>query len=138
MVTRYITTVISLLFSIILMESWAYDVIVVDSATHVPLPNASIYDKDGTPVGLSNNNGELPKILHSRYPITVRYLGFNDKTVMFMDRDTIFLSEKVSELPEVIVKSSRQRLLHILAYVREYSTLATYTDTIFLFSLNNS
>lgn len=133
MVIRYIMTAISLLFSIILMEAWAYDVIVVDSATHVPLPNASIYDKDGIPVGLSNGNGGVPKITRSRYPITVRYLGFNDKTVIFGDKDTIFLSEKVSELPEVIVKSSRQRLLHILAYVREYSTLATYTDTIFLF-----
>ncbi len=51
MVTGYITTGISLLFSIILMESWAYDVIVVDSATH-------------------------------------------------------FLSERVSELPEVVVESS--------------------------------
>ena len=133
MVIRYIMTAISLLFSIILMEAWAYDVIVVDSATHVPLPNASIYDKDGIPVGLSNGNGGVPKITRSRYPITVRYLGFNDKTVIFGDKDTIFLSEKVSELPEVIVKSSRQRLLHLLAYVREYSTLATYTDTIFLF-----
>lgn len=133
MMIRYVMTAISLLFSIILVEAWAYDVIVVDSATHVPLPNASIYDKDGTPVGLSNSNGAVPKITRNRYPITVRYLGFNDKTVMFGDKDTIFLSEKVSELPEVIVKSSRQRLLHILAYVREYSTLATYTDTIFLF-----
>lgn len=133
MMIRYVMTAISLLFSIILVEAWAYDVIVVDSATHVPLPNASIYDKDGTPVGLSNSNGAVPKITRNRYPITVRYLGFNDKTVMFGDKDTIFLSEKVSELPEVIVKSSRKRLLHILAYVREYSTLATYTDTIFLF-----
>lgn len=133
MMIRYIMTAISLLFSIILLEAWAYDVIVVDSATHVPLPNASIYDKDGTPVGLSNSKGAVPKITRSRYPITVRYLGFNDKTIMFGDKDTIFLSEKVSELPEVIVKSSRQRLLHILAYVREYSTLTTYTDTIFLF-----
>ena len=47
--------------------------------------------------------------------------------------DTIFLSENVSELPEVIVESRRNRVLHILAYVREYSTLATYTDTVFLF-----
>lgn len=83
MMIRYVMTAISLLFSIIIVEAWAYDVIVVDSATHVPLPNASIYDKDGTPVGLSNNNGELPKITCSRYPITVRYLGFNDKTQYF-------------------------------------------------------
>lgn len=130
---RYIMTAISLLFSIALMDSWAYDVIVVDSATHVPLPNASIYDKDGTPVGLSSDNGTVSIITRSRYPITVRYLGFNDKTVMYGDKDTIFLSERISELPEVVVESSRRRILHILAYVREYSTLATYTDTIFLF-----
>lgn len=133
MVTRYVMTVILLIFSIVLMESWAYDVIVVDSTTHIPLPNASIYDKDGTPIALSDNNGEVPQITRSRYPITVRYLGFNDKTVMIGDKDTIFLSERISELPEVIIESSRQRMLHLLAYVREYSTLATYTDTIFLF-----
>lgn len=115
------------------MELWASEVIVVDSATNVALPNASIYDKDGTPVGLSNSKGVIPKIARSRYPITVRYLGFNDKSVMYVSNDTVFLSESVSELPEMIVESSRHRVLHILAYVREYSTLSTYTDTIFLF-----
>lgn len=133
MAIRYFTTALSLLFSIISMELWASEVIIVDSATNVALPNASIYDKDGTPVGLSNSKGVIPKIARSRYPITVRYLGFNDKSVMYGSNDTVFLSESVSELPEMIVESSRHRVLHILAYVREYSTLSTYTDTIFLF-----
>lgn len=133
MAIRYFTTALSLLFSIISMELWASEVIVVDSATNVALPNASIYDKDGTPVGLSNSKGVIPKIARSRYPITVRYLGFNDKSVMYGCNDTVFLSESVSELPEMVVESSRHRVLHILAYVREYSTLSTYTDTIFLF-----
>lgn len=133
MAIRYFTTALSLLFSIISTELWASEVIVVDSATNVALPNASIYDKDGTPVGLSNSKGVIPKIARSRYPITVRYLGFNDKSVMYGSNDTVFLSESVSELPEMIVESSRHRVLHILAYVREYSTLSTYTDTIFLF-----
>ena len=39
----------------------------------------------------------------------------------------------VKELPEVVVESRRNKALHILAYVREYSTLASYTDTVFLF-----
>lgn len=82
MAIRYFTTALSLLFSIISMELWASEVIVVDSATNVALPNASIYNKDGTPVGLSNSKGVIPKIARSRYPITVRYLGFNDKSVM--------------------------------------------------------
>ena len=126
-------TTTALLISIISMEVKAYDIIVADSATHVPLPNASIYDKDGTPVAISNSNGALPRISQSYYPITVRYLGFNERTVLFGSTDTIFLSENVSELPEVVIESRRQRMLHILAYVREYSSLSTYTDTVFLF-----
>lgn len=38
-----------------------------------------------------------------------------------------------AELPEVVVLSSKQRFLHILAYVREYSSLTTYSDTVLLF-----
>lgn len=39
----------------------------------------------------------------------------------------------VTELPELLVMSKNHKLLHMLAYVREYSTLTTYTDTVFLF-----
>lgn len=43
------------------------------------------------------------------------------------------LPDKVSELPELTVESKKHRVLHILAYVREYSTLSSYSDTVFLF-----
>ena len=36
-------------------------------------------------------------------------------------------------LPEVLVVSGHKKILHLLAYVREYSTMTTYTDTVFLF-----
>ena len=32
-----------------------------------------------------------------------------------------------------MVESRQQKVMHMLAYVREYSTLTTYTDTVFLF-----
>lgn len=41
--------------------------------------------------------------------------------------------EKVTELPEVMVESPRRNMLHVLAYVREYSMLSTYSDTVSLF-----
>lgn len=41
--------------------------------------------------------------------------------------------ETIAELPEIVVESGKHRLLHILAYVREFSTLNTYADTVFLF-----
>lgn len=60
-------------------------------------------------------------------------MGYKEKSVMMDGGDTIFLQENTVELPEVVVESRQHKLLHILAYVREYSTLTTYTDTVFLF-----
>lgn len=122
-----------LVVSILQMETRAFNVVVVDSIIRIPLPNASIYDRNGVAIGMSNNKGVLPKLSKDSYPITIRYLGFQEKTVIEESPDTISLSENVSELPEVIVESRRHRVLHILAYVREYSTLTTYTDSVFLF-----
>ena len=64
-----------------------------------------------------------------------------------MRRNLIFLSlitasfipvsglprEQSRELPEVVVESRQNKFLHMLAYVREYSTLSTYSDTVILF-----
>lgn len=115
------------------METLSFNVVIADSTTHIPLPNASIYDMNGVAIGMSDNKGVLPKLSKHSYPIIVRYLGFHEKTVMEECPDTVFLSENVSELPEIIVESGRNHVLHMLAYVREYSTLTTYTDTVFLF-----
>lgn len=122
-----------LVVSVMQMETQAYNIVIADPTTHIPLPNASIYDKNGVAIGMSNNKGVLPKLSKNSYPIAVRYLGFHEKRVMGECYDTIFMSENVSELPEVVVESRKNRVLHILAYVREYSTLTTYTDTVFLF-----
>ena len=47
--------------------------------------------------------------------------------------DSASFFSDVIELQEVIVESKKYPLHHLLAYVREYSTLTTYNDTIFLF-----
>ena len=42
-------------------------------------------------------------------------------------------SIKAMDLPEVLVESRKNSVLHILAYLREYSTMTTYSDTVFMF-----
>lgn len=42
-------------------------------------------------------------------------------------------AERSYELPEVVVRSKKHKYLHIVAYLREYSSLYNTTDTIFLF-----
>lgn len=41
--------------------------------------------------------------------------------------------DRHSELPEVVVYPQDRPVLHMLGYVREYSTLSTYSDTVFLY-----
>lgn len=106
--------------------------VVADSLTREPLPSASVFDRSGKIIGIANRKGRLPYISPDCYPVTVRYIGFKEKAAT-APADTIFLQENISELPEVVVESRAHKLLHILGYVREYSTLTTYTDTVFLF-----
>ena len=40
---------------------------------------------------------------------------------------------KTSQLPELTVESNRNKILHVLAYLRDYSSLSTDKDTVFLF-----
>lgn len=127
-----IATVLFLIF-VGTLELQGYNVVVADSATRRPLPKASVYDRNGAPIGICDQNGLLPNIAIGSYPITVRYLGFIDRTVASATPDTIFLQEDISELPEFVVKTRKHKVLHMLAYVREYSMLSTYTDTVFLF-----
>lgn len=114
------------------------DIFVVDSTSRSPLRNVSIFNCKGTLIGLSNSNGKIPYISESDYPLTFRCMGykeleFNHRHIPGKSNDTIFLQENIVELPELLVESKRHKFLHILGYIREYSTLTTYTDTIFMF-----
>ncbi|MDE6135500.1 MAG: hypothetical protein K2F79_07980, partial [Muribaculaceae bacterium] len=107
--------------------------VVADSVTHTPLSGASVFDSKGNMIGIASSGGIIPYASQSQYPLTVRFLGYAEATLNSRETDTVFMQEIIAELPEVLVESRKQKVLHLLAYVREYSTLATYSDTVFLF-----
>ena len=92
-----------------------------------------MFDGKGNVIGICNSKGRMPYIAKLDYPFTVRYMGYKEKLVPDAEADTIFLQDNPTELAEVVVESRQQKVMHMLAYVREYSTLTTYTDTVFLF-----
>lgn len=130
---RSIALIIFLVCVIFGAQGKARNAVVVDSVTRMSLPSASIFDCHGAAIGITNSNGRLPFISSERYPIIVRYLGYKENVVSEVGADTIYMQENVSELPEIVVESRQHKVVHMLAYVREYSTLTTYTDTVFLF-----
>ena len=107
--------------------------VVADSLTHAPLPNASIFDRNGKLIATADHKGTLPYISLADYPLTIRYMGYYEMTIPTETTDTLLMRENPATLPEVVVETRQQKALHILAYVREYSTLSTYTDTVALF-----
>ncbi len=107
--------------------------VVADSLTRQPLARASIFDYGGRFIGVSTKNGNILCATHPDYPLTVRYMGYHEGTVAKPGADTLFLPENVAELPEVVVDAKQRKMLHILAYAREYSTLSGYTDTVTMF-----
>lgn len=107
--------------------------IVVDSITRKPLPRGSIFDKGKKIVGICSDDGRIPDIPSTAYPITIRFMGYTPKLISNQATDTIFMTKYVSELPEVLVESKKRNVLHLIGYVREFSDLTTFSDTISLF-----
>ena len=88
----------------------------------------------GNLIGICSDVGELPYVARSSYPISIRYMGYATSTVDKPGQDKVFLKEMAYDLPEMTVNSRDHQVLHLTGYVREYSTLSTYTDTVLLFS----
>lgn len=107
--------------------------VVAGRVTRQPLPNASVLDSKGRFLGVGNDKGELPPISKSDCPVTVKYLGYEDLVLYNIGKDTLFMDELAMKLPEIVIQPKKHTHLHLLAYVREYSTLSTLTDTVTLF-----
>lgn len=114
------------------MPMQAMGAVVVDAATGEPVSGASVFDRRGVMLGVCKSDGTLPFAPMDAYPLTVRCIGFREASVASRVDSVIRMKELSRELPEVVVEA-HNRVLHVLSYVREYSTLSTYTDTVTLF-----
>lgn len=131
---KYIIFICAVVLTLFSTTARSHNVLVVaDSVTRLPLSNASVFDRNGNLVGICSAKGLTPYISENNLPVVVRYMGYNEKKIGNMDSDTVFLSETSFQLPELVVSARQNKILHVLGYVREYSTLSTYTDTVFLY-----
>lgn len=116
--------------------SWmtsASGAVIVDSISGEPLPGVSVFDRKGNVAGISSDKGVTPYLPASDYPLTVSCVGYRAATIPSPTDATVKLQEIFYHLPEVTVDINKKNILHITGYVREYSTLTTYTDTVMLF-----
>ncbi len=111
----------------------AKEVTVVDAIGLTPLPRVSIFDRTGKMIGTANDNGKMPSVSKSDFPLTLRSLGYNDLSVPSFT-DSLILMDRINfELPEVQVHTRKRPILHLVGFIREISTLSSYTDTVTLY-----
>lgn len=96
------------------------------------LSGAAVFSNRGTFLATVTSKGVIPPVDSTAYPLTIRCIGYADTVISAPGDSLITLRETSVELPEIIV-SKKHNVLHTLAYVREYSTLTTYSDTVTLF-----
>lgn len=125
--------IIVILFFPLMLQGQKVNRVVVDSVSLEPLPKASIFDCRGTFLGVCSDEGRMPLLSRDDFPITVTYLGYDPVTIADAVADTIRMKESAHTLSEIVFSTDKKQVLHLSGYVREYSTLTTYTDTVLLY-----
>lgn len=106
---------------------------IVDAVSGTPLPRVSIFDRTGKMIGTADDNGILPAVSSSDFPLTLRSLGYQDVSIISLSDSVVNMNRMAFELPEVQVHTGKRPILHMVAFVREISTLSSYTDTVTLY-----
>lgn len=107
--------------------------VVTDAETGAVLPSASVFDKNGSFVCITDDKGCLPEISSRLYPLNVRYLGFEPAEITDPGVEEVRLHPSDYELADVEIVSESHNNLHMLGYLRMYSSQEAATDTVFGF-----
>ena len=110
------------------------EVRIIDNETKEPLAKASVFDKNGKFIAVTDDNGIVPvNVSNTAYPINIRYVGYVPKEVASPNEGEVKLEETSYDLPEVMIDSESHNHLVLTAYVRNYLTRPSEKDTIISF-----
>jgi len=100
--------------------------VVVDASDRMPLAGASVFDRTGTLVAITDGSGAFDSVA---MPATVRCLGYEARTVGDTAADTLALTPASYALGDVTVDLADREVLRLVCYVRGYSGTTSATDT---------
>lgn len=105
----------------------------VDAETKAPLPLASITDRAGNVVGMTDKSGVIPELQQDRYPITFNYMGYASLQILKPVEADVKMISQDYELPEIVVIPGSRPLLHLTGYMREITSVLSSSDSVSLF-----
>ncbi len=105
----------------------------IDASTNAPLPLASITDRSGNVVGMTDKLGVIPELQKGRYPITFNYMGYASLQIQKPAEDDVKMIQRDYELPEIVIIPGSRPLLHLTGYMREITSVLSSSDSVTLF-----
>ena len=108
--------------------------VVVDSADGTPLPLATVFNRCGTIVGMTDANGNMPNLVNPALPLTIRYMGYNPLIIDSLNADSLPMTASAYELPEITVQPVDRPVTRMVVYVRQYASMTTSTDTVDMYA----
>lgn len=126
---HFILSVIAAAF----LPAMAHAVKVTDP-TGDPLARASVFAANGSIAGVCGDDGSIPDFPASHYPLTIRYVGFEPAVIATPATTDVTMRPVSYDLPELVIDNKSRNVLHLIGYMREYSTMATTRDTSLLYS----
>ena len=101
---------------------------VIDAVDSVAVVAATVFSDAGKLIGLTNEQGELPAVQESDYPLTIRCIGYEGTEVATPQSATIFLTPQCFELGEAIITPAEPEVLQLTCYARSFETI--FSDTL--------
>lgn len=105
----------------------------IDADTKAPLALASITDRSGNVVGMTDKSGAIPELQKDRYPITFNYMGYASLQLLKPAEDDVKLIQQEYELPEIVVIPGSSPLLRLTGYMREITSVLSSSDSVTIF-----
>lgn len=105
----------------------------VDAETKASLPLASITDRSGNVVGMTDKSGVIPDLQKDRYPITFNYMGYASLQILKPIEDDVKMVQQNYELPEIVIIPGSRPLLHLTGYMREVTSVLSSSDSVTIF-----
>lgn len=122
------------LLSLILMSAFVsvananVNVTVVDETDNSPIIGATVIDKAGIIIGITNNDGQISVANVKSMPLTIHCISY--EPITSSATDTIKLSSSSFQLNEVVVNPKDRPIKRVICYAREYSTGIVDSDTL--------
>ncbi len=102
-------------------------VVVVDKSDDSPVIGATVIDKYGIILGVTDDTGRISVKSGQNFPITIRCIGYEPVTTTA--NDTVRLNVSSYQLSEVVVTPADRPIKRVLCFAREYSSGIAGSDT---------